>query len=124
MLRFLVARHCVSSRPRPPCSTSAGQGLSFAYIAAFTKDGGKAFPVPMNPQQRNITAVMDEIKKQQPDGLFIASNKVLVGAGGGGVRLGGGGCVCVCVCVCVCACVCVCPCLRVCVGGGHARTLM
>lgn len=42
--------------------------------------GGKAFPVPMPVGVRNVSAVIAEIKKQQPDGLFIASNKVLQGA--------------------------------------------
>ncbi|KAI8473456.1 MAG: periplasmic binding protein-like I [Monoraphidium minutum] len=59
---------------------SYGQGLSFAFIAAFTKEGGKVFPVPMPIGTRDTAAVMAEIKKQQPDGLFIASNNVLQGA--------------------------------------------
>lgn len=60
---------------------SYGQGLAFSFIAAFTKDGGQAFPVPMELGGRNISAIIAEVNKVQPDGLFIASNEVLWGAG-------------------------------------------
>lgn len=69
--------------------TTAGQGLSFAFIAAFTKDGGRAFPVPLPAGVRNTSAVLAEIRRNQADGVFIASNNVLQGAGEGGLK---GGC--------------------------------
>ncbi|KIY92990.1 branched-chain amino acid transport system substrate-binding protein [Monoraphidium neglectum] len=59
---------------------SYGQGLSFAFIAAFTKDGGRAFPVPLPAGVRNTSAVLAEIRRNQADGVFIASNNVLQGA--------------------------------------------
>lgn len=59
---------------------SYGQGLSFSIIAAFTKEGGKAFPVAVPLGSSDISGVLAEIQKQQPDGVFIASNQVLWGA--------------------------------------------
>lgn len=59
---------------------SYGQSLSFAFIAAFTKDGGKAYPVPIPAGSKDVSAVIAEAKKSEADGIFVATNSVAWGA--------------------------------------------
>ena len=60
--------------------SSYGSSLSFAFIAAFTRDGGRAYPIPVpsggGGGAKNLTAVMDELKRIKPDAVYIASNDV------------------------------------------------
>jgi hypothetical protein len=61
--------------------SSYGQSLAFAFIAAFTRDGGRAYPVAVPVGSRNTTGIMAEIARVQPAGIFIASNSVEFMAG-------------------------------------------
>ena len=62
--------------------TSYGQSLDLAFIAAYTRDGGRVYDVGVSPEdaERNTTAavarVMSEVAARKADGLFVASTEM------------------------------------------------
>jgi hypothetical protein len=79
--------------------SSYGQSLGFAFVAAFTRDGGRAFPLAVPRADNgaagiNASAVVAEVRRSGADGVFLATNMVqFMGGESGGCVMGtGGGC--------------------------------
>lgn len=60
---------------------SYGQSLAFAFTAAYTRDGGRAYSVGIPPQgpNHNVSADVDkvlaEVAARKADGVYVASNQ-------------------------------------------------
>ncbi|KIZ04521.1 hypothetical protein MNEG_3430 [Monoraphidium neglectum] len=63
-------------------SDSYGQELAYNFIAAFTRDGGKAFnvEVPAQAPNKNASDIVDAVRARSANGVFIATNDLAWGA--------------------------------------------
>ena len=62
---------------------SYGPELSYNFVAAFTKHGGKVFDAEAAPGTAlDPTAVVGAVKAYKADGVFLATNNIAMAASG------------------------------------------